>query len=97
MYVYHKKECIDINGSSEFKNKTFTVESFYSWVPLSVYHQKFVGSSVRYFVGKWFVLLQRKTNHYLVILPCERKFVGKRNPRNPRTLIPRNNNDSTIL
>ena len=41
----------------------------------------------RKFVVNWFIALECKTIHYFVKLSCERKFVGKCKPRNPRTLI----------
>ena len=50
----------------------------------------FVGANVRglskFLGGNWFVAIQDKTiNHFV-----KRKFVGKGNPRNPRTLISTN-------
>ena len=39
--------------------------------------------------GNWFVVLPFKTIHYFV----GSKFIGKGKPQNPRTLIPRDNND----
>ena len=51
----------------------------------------------RDFVCNWFVALQRKTIHYFVKRSLGRIFVGKGKPRNPRTLTPKNNDDSTIF
>ena len=62
----------------------FTVESF-----LFV-RANFRGLSKR---GNWFVVFRFKTFLYFVKRSWGRKFMGKGKQQNPRTLIPRDNND----
>ena len=58
--------------------------------------QNYDGSCGFNFMGNWFVVFQCKAIHYFVKRSWGRIFVGKVYSRNPRTLNPTNNDDSTV-
>ena len=69
---------------------------FYLWEPMFVDSQNYDGSCGFNFMGNWFVVFQCKAIHYFVKRSWGRIFVGKVYSRNPRTLNPTNNDDSTV-
>ena len=80
-YLYH-------NNGKRLKEHILRNHS-YSCRPMFVDCQNFAGSWGWNFVGNWFIALQCKTIFkYLVKHLLGRKFVGKGNPRNPRTFNP---------
>ena len=60
----------------------------FSLGPMFVGYQNLAVSWGRNFMGNWFEALQCKTINYIFKRSWGRKFVGKGDPRNPRTLIP---------
>ena len=69
----------------------------YLWGPMLVDYQNFDGLLGLSFVGNWSVALKCITIYKSVVHSWARAFRGRGSRRNPWTLTPTNNNESTVF